>query len=301
VEKILFRYEPDAAAALRLARGGQIDVIPALIREHHPEQGRVAAAAGLAPLRLRPPALRYLALNARQPPFDDARVRCALARQIDRGALVAAEKGLTRPVGGVVWPGGPGDGPAMEPPPHDPAGAAALFDQAGWRDVDGDGLRARGSQRMLMTVLLSDRADDERDRVLEQLRSAGLILDLRVGTVAVLDNRLRDGRFDLAFVEWRGLPGEDLTSVYGTGGARNFGGFSDPRVDGVLARLRHAWDPAARWDAMRELGALLAETCPIAPLVAPDPHGLISRRVRGVTVRGGWLSLRDAELLEEPR
>ena len=296
VANIVFRYQPDAAAALRAARAGEIDVIPALIREHHPEQSRAAASAGLAPLRLRPATVRYLALNVRRPPLDDARVRCALVRQLDRPALVAASDGLSRAVGGVIWPGGPGDGPAMETPPHDPAGAAALLDEAGWSDPDRDGLRGRGNQRLLLTVLVTDQPDEQRDRVLDQLRAAGVLLDLRIGTAAVLDNRLRDGKFDAAFVEWRAVPGQDLMPVYGTGGGRNFGGFSDQRVNAVLARLRASWDPAVRWSAMRDLGALLAETCPVAPLVAPDPHGLMSQRVRGASVRDGWLSLRDAHL-----
>ena len=74
--------EPDAARAARAGRAsGEIDVIPALIREHHPEQARApGVAAALAPLRLRPPALRYLALNTRRPPFDDARVALRACR-----------------------------------------------------------------------------------------------------------------------------------------------------------------------------------------------------------------------------
>jgi peptide/nickel transport system substrate-binding protein len=299
VPNIAFRYQPDAAEAVRAARSGELDVIPALIPEHHPEQVRAAAAAGLVSLRLRPPALRYLAVNARRPPFDDPRVRCALARLIDRRALSGAAKGLVRATGGAIWPGGPGDGPAMEPPPFDRAGAGALLDQAGWRDAGG--LRQRGNQRLLMTVLVSDRVDPERDLVLEQLRAAGFVLDTRVGATVVLDNRLRDGKFDLAFVEWRGRSGEDLTSVYGTGGDRNFGGFTDARVDELLAALRLAWDPTARWHRMRELGARLAETCPVAPLVALDPHGLIVKRVRGAAVNGGWLTLRELQLAPPER
>ena len=295
VANVAFRYQPDAAEALRSARGGgEIDIIPALIPEHHPEQVRAAAAAGMVPLRLRPPALRYLAVNARRPPFDDPRVRCALARMIDRRALTAAGQGLVRAAGGAIWPGGPGDGPAMEPPPFDRAGAGALLDQAGWREAGG--LRQRGNQKLLLTVLVSDRIDPERDLVLEQLRAAGFVLDTRVGATAVLDNRLRDGKFDLAFVEWRARSGEDLSSVFGTGGERNFGGFSDPKVDEILAALRLAWDPTARWHRMRELGARLAETCPVAPLVAPEPHGLVRKRVGGVSVRGGWLALRELQL-----
>ena len=54
---------------------------------------------------------------------------------------------------------------------------------------------------------------------------------------------------------------------------------------------------------MGELGALLAETCPIVPLVAPDPHGLVGRRVRGLAPLGGWFSIRALSLAPgaEPR
>jgi ABC-type transport system substrate-binding protein len=301
---IVFRYEPDAALALRRARGGEIDVVPALIREHRSEQGRApGSSASLAPLRLRPPVLRYLSLNTRRPPFDDSRVRCALGRLLDRASLVSADKHLSRPAGGPIWSGGPGDGPAMEVPPFDRAGASALLDQAGWRDEDGDGLRTRDGKRLLLTVLVSDRPDDQRDRVVESLRAAGFVIDARVGSTAVLDNRLRDGRFDVAFVEWSAVPGEDLAPLFGTGGALNFGGFSDPRIDEALAGLRGAWQADARWDGMGRLGALLAETCPVVPLVAPEPHGLISRRLRGATIAAGWLSLRGASLAppDEPR
>jgi peptide/nickel transport system substrate-binding protein len=298
IANLVFRHEADAAAALRLARSGEIDVLPALIREHRGEEtrGAGAAAAGLAPLRLHPPIMRALVMNARKPPFDDVRVRCAVARWLDRSLLVAAGKRMNRAAGGAIWPGGPGDGPAMEAPPLDRAGAAALLEQAGWRDEDRDGIRARTGARLLVTILVSDRQDEERDQVLEQLRAAGFAIDARVGTTAVLDNRLRDGKFDAAFVEWRARPGEDLGPVYGTGGSLNFGGFSEPRVDEALAGLRQSWEASARWRGMRRLGALLGETCPVAPLVAPEPHGLISRRVRGAVVSGGWLDLRGASL-----
>jgi ABC-type oligopeptide transport system substrate-binding subunit len=147
-----------------------------------------------------------------------------------------------------------------------------------------------------VTLLVSDRPDEERDQVHEQLRAAGFAIDARVGTTAVLDNRLRDGKFDAAFVEWRARSGEDLSPVYGSGGALNFGGFSDPRVDEALATLRQSWDAPERWRVMRRLGALLADACPIAPLGTPEPHGLLSERVRGAAVSGGWLDLRAAAL-----
>jgi peptide/nickel transport system substrate-binding protein len=292
VARIVFRHEGDAARAIGMLRGGEIDVVPALIPAHYPAQAQAArGGAELSPVRLRPPAFRYLVLNTRKPPFDDAQARCAVSRLIDRSLLVAKRAGLARPIGGPIWPGGPGDGPETAPPPHDVADAARLLDAAGWRDEDGDGARSRGARRLLLTVLVSDRADAERDAVLEQLRTAGFVLDTRGGSIGVLDNRLRDGRFDLAFVEWRGDAGGDLSSLFATGAPKNFGAFSDPRLDALFSSLRDTWDPAARWTAMKQLGALLAETCPIVPLTASDPYGLVSKRVSGVVVRDGWIDL----------
>lgn len=296
-QRIVFRREGDAARALAMLRGGEIDLVPALIPAHHPLQTQSArGGAEVAPLRLRPPAFRYLVLNTRKPPFDDAQARCAVSRLIDRSLLVAKRHGLARAIGGPIWPGGPGDGPETAPPPHDAAAAARLLEAAGWRDEDGDGARSRGARRLLLTVLVSDRDDAERDAVLEQLRDAGFVLDTRGGSVGVLDNRLRDGRFDLAFVEWRGPAGGDLAPLFASGGSKNFGGFSDPRVDALLVNLREAWDPAARWTAHGQLAALLAETCPIVPLTAPDPYGLVSKRVTGIAVRDGWVALPSLSL-----
>lgn len=287
IPSIVFRYEADAARALELAREGEIDVIPALIRAHYPSQARApGVAADWAPLRLRPASLRYLVLNTQRPPFDDAEVRCALSRVLDRAALVASDGGLARAKEGAVWPGGPGDGPAAPQAMGSAADAAAT-------------VGARASR--LLVVLVSDRKDAERDQVLEQLRAAGLSLDTRVGSVAVLDNRLRDGLFDVAFVEWDGRAGSDLASLFGSGGVKNFGRFSDARVDQALAALKQAWEPAARWKAEGRLAEALAQTCPIVPLVAPDPYGLVSRRVHGVEVEDGWLVLRKLSLARGQR
>jgi len=296
IERVAFRFEGDAARALGLLRGGELDMVAELIPEHAPEHVRAPGGAiELDTVRLRPPALRYLVLNTRGAPFDDARMRCAIDRWIDREALVAARRGQARAVAGPVWPGGPADGPERPVTPPDRAAAARLLDEAGWRAGD-DGVRQRGGRRLLVTVLVSDREDRARDLVLEQLRAAGFVLDTRVGSTAVLDNRLREGRFDLAFVEWRGPAGSDLSPLLRSGGAMNAGGFHDARVDAIFDELREAWDPAARWRATGRLGELVAETCPIIPLTAPDPLGLVSRRVRGATPRGGWIPLRALSL-----
>jgi ABC-type transport system substrate-binding protein len=348
IPDIEFVYVPDAAQALTMAKRGEIDIVPALIRAHYPEQ---ASAPGLArafaPLRLRPATLHYLALNASKPPLDDVRVRQAIALLIDRKALIKEEHGgLARPVAGPVWPGGPGDGPAPSAPLYDPGRAGALLDAAGWRDRDGDGVREQGEAMLRLTLLVGEgdgaepaetataggaggapggvtggvggapggvtpgagantsaeaaRDQAERERIVRSLRRSGIMVDRRSGPPAVLSNRLRAGDFDLAFVLWQSAVDQDLAPLLESGGALNFGRFSHPRVDAALAGLRNVWEPAMRAPRMAELGQALAETWPMAPIVAPDPYGLIHRRVQGAVVWDGWLVLRALSLASEP-
>ncbi|WP_428264742.1 ABC transporter substrate-binding protein [Haliangium sp.] len=307
IDHLEFVYEPDAARALTAAKRGEFDLVPALIPAHYPEQ---ASAPGLAsefaPLRLRPPAMRYLVVNAGRPPFDDVRVRHALALLIDHAGLSKeAHDGLARVVAGPIWPGGPGHGPAPAVPDYDPERAGALLDAAGWRDGDGDGHRERAGDALRLVVLTTEDDDGDRDarrdqrereRVLAHLRRSGIQIDRRVGSAAVLRNRLRDGDFDLAFVSWRAGVDRDLAPLLGSVGALNLGRFSEPRVDAVLDALRDCWEPAARAPHMAELARLEVETWPLVALVAPDPYGLVHRRVRGVSVWDGWISLRSLSL-----
>jgi hypothetical protein len=67
-------------------------------------------------------------------------------------------------------------------------------------------------------------------------------------------------------------------------------------VDQLCARLRAVYEPAARVAAAAELGRHLLEEMPLVPLTAPEPVGLVHRRVRGLVAWDGWFSLRDLTL-----
>ncbi|MCG8416429.1 MAG: ABC transporter substrate-binding protein [Proteobacteria bacterium] len=302
VERLEFVYQPDAARALTAAKRGEFDLIPGLIPEHYPEQASAPGVeSSFVPVRLRPPHFRYLLVNASKAPLSDPRMRHALALLIDRATLARdVHGGLMRPVAGPVWPGGPGDGPAPALPPYDPGGAGELMDSAGWRDRDGDGARERDGERLLLSLVVLDDADRrdvrEREQILRSFRRLGIRVTQRSGPRAVVRKRLRAGDFDLAFVEWRGGVDRDFAALFETRGVRNTGRFSSSRVDSALAALRAVWQPSARGPLMAELARALAETWPVIPLTAPDPYGLLHRRVRGAVVWNGWISLRALSL-----
>jgi peptide/nickel transport system substrate-binding protein len=305
IAAIEFVYEPDAAKALTRAKRGELDVVPALIAAHWPEQANAPGlASAFAPIELAPPRLRYLVFNVTSPPLDDVRVRRALSLLVDRrGIAKSVHDGLWRPALWPIWPGGPAVGPAAAIPEFDPAAAGKLLEEAGFRDRDGDGVRELDGKPLRLTMLRLERdrpADAaeplpqlEADRFLAAARRAGVAIEQKVGTEAVLEKRLTDGEFQLAMVEWRGMVDSDLSDLVGTGGALNYGRVSSPAIDRALAQLAAAWGPQERWAAAPALLRAFEDEVPIVGIVAAAPQGLVHRRLQGVQVWDGWLDLRS--------
>ena len=241
IAAVEFAIVPDAAQALTLARRGEIDVVPALIPEHWPEQATApGVVVAFAPMTLAPPRFVAVILNARRPPFDDRRVRRAAAMLVDRGRLAREGwRGLARPVAGPVWPGGLGDGAALPPPPYDPVRAMALLDEAGWK-ADKDGVRARGTDKLRITFLgVGAHVDPERDVIVTGLRRGGFGVEVRVVEPAAYLARLRGGDLDAAIVDYRGRVRR------GSRAARGHRRRAQPRRPVVEADRRHLRGAAA--------------------------------------------------------
>ncbi|MBK7534121.1 MAG: hypothetical protein IPI49_01875 [Myxococcales bacterium] len=308
ISDVEFVHEADAAKALTRAKRGELDVVPSLIAAHWPEQANAPGlASAFAPIELAPPRLRYLAFNVQSPPLDDVRVRRALALLVDRrGIAKSVYDGLWRPALWPVWPGGPAVGVAAAIPEFDPAGAGKLLEAAGFSDRDGDGVRELAGKPLRLTLLRLERPGlastaepppaTDADRFLAAARRAGVAIEQKIGTEAVLQKRLADGEFQLAIVEWRGMVDSDLRELVGTGGAFNYGRVSSPAIDRVLSSLAAAWGPQERADLAPQLVKAFEDEVPIAGIVAAAPQGLVHRRISGVRVWDGWFDLRPLGL-----
>ncbi len=308
ISDVEFRYDDDAARVITAAKRGEIDIVPAMIPAHWPEQ---ASAPGLAmnfaTVALATPRLRYVAFNTVGGITSDARVRQALALLVDRKSLASdVYDGLAVPVAAPIWPGGPASGTAAPLLPFDPMAAGALFDAAGLRDSDGDGVRDRDGKPVNLNVLVTERPDvpttgpsrgvPERDRIIDAWRRAGIGVTVREATDAVVPRKLAAGGCDAAFLERNAVADLDLRSWLGTDGSDNLGRFSSPTVDGVLARMGSGWDPGSRVALSGALAQALLAEAPIASIVADVPQALVSHRVQGLAPWGGWFDLTTLSL-----
>ncbi len=84
--------------------------------------------------RHRPRARRFSAMNNGKPPFDNVKVREAIAHAIDRKAIIdGALFGYGTPIGTLLSPRNPAYVDLTGVYPHDPTKSKALLAEAGWR------------------------------------------------------------------------------------------------------------------------------------------------------------------------
>jgi len=294
IPDVEFVYQPDAARALKDAKRGDFDIIPALIPAHYPEQANApGTVAAFAPLRLAPPRLRLIAFNTQKGPLDDVRVRHALGLLINRKEI--AERyfdRLARPANWPIWPGGMVHGTEPAVAPFDPKAAAALLDAAGWTDSDKNGIRDRGGVELRLVMVGGEQAQPKdaagpatrlpRDYLIEAARRIGVVIELKTGGDSWVAHRIETGNYHLVEMTWTGMVDMDMR--------RLLGGVS-PRIDHALDALAGVWDPAERDKLAAELAGALDSSWPVTGIVTEAPQGLVARRVEGVQVWDGWIDL----------
>jgi peptide/nickel transport system substrate-binding protein len=225
--------------------------------------------------------------NAHRPPFDDARVRRAIALAIDRGRIIeAALAGFATPAAGPVSPDHPFA--LSDAPRRDTALAAALLDSAGWTR-GGDGVRRRDGRALAFELLTVGSADNAAEQLIQaDLAPLGIRLEIRQREMGAFlaEARARDKRFDAILT---GVPGDlslgYLSSMFDSrlaGGALDYAGFHTARLDALLARARAGAGDAERRDAWHDVQRELAREMPVAWIYHARGLQGMSRRLQGV-------------------
>lgn len=298
LRRVRFAVVPDTTTrALELDKGSADIAINALTADMVAtirQQGKLAVETRAGTT------LAYLAFNLRDPILKDVRVRRALAYAIDRRPLIEyLWRGLARPADSVLPPQHWAYNGEVQKYEHDPAKANAILDAAGYRR-GADGVRFRltmktsteESTRLMAAVLQ------------QQLRAAGIALDIRTFEFATFYSDVTKGSFQLFSLRWIG--GNEDPDIFeyifystSTPPKRaNRGYYSNPRVDALIEAGRRELDQGKRKAIYGELQQVLAEDLPYIDLWYFDNVAVHSRRVANLHLNpsGNYEFLRQAEL-----
>lgn len=101
----------------------------------------IQSEPGISTLQMPGVNMTLVMFNTSSPFFSDVRTRQAMAFAVDRESMIAVGGGSGGLVTNQLHPSVPEHNADIVPYPYDPAQAAALLEEAGWRDENGDGIR----------------------------------------------------------------------------------------------------------------------------------------------------------------
>jgi peptide/nickel transport system substrate-binding protein len=298
VDRLVYRQIPDEFALAAALQAGEVD----LVIEASPSMlDQVENDPGVISVSYPAPEYAFIAWNARRPEFADPLVRRALTMAIDRETLVQAVLGGN----GTVAPGPVGPwhwayDSTWAALPYAPEDAAALLEEAGWADSDGDGMLDREGEPFRFELLATPRRDWSAIQTLVQaalgqvgvgvepvVREQGALIPLVVGA---------DRRFDAVIIGWaRDVPLNDidLWACDQVGQPFQFTSYCNPELDTVLDSIPLVADRGRLRSLIGRYHELIVEDQPYTFLYYVDRVDLARSRVYGTRMdsRGDWVEV----------
>lgn len=230
--------------------------------------------------------------NLKSPFFSDRRVREAMSWAFDYDEFLnVISHGMYQPNRGTFHPTSwmfPKDAP--EPFHQDLDKTEDLLDEAGWIDSDGDGVRDKmiGDRlvpfEFTMLTYQSETGIQAATLMKECLDQIGVVCHVKPTEFAVLQQLQQDHKFEASMGGWgTGEDPDTAANLWVTGEARNYVGYSNPRVDELFELGRREFGPEKRAAIYGEIHNLLWKDQPNTWLFYRNSFFAFNKKLRGYT------------------
>ena len=287
-DRLVVRYLPDAAARSAVIETGEAQIgvqTPIALSDVK----RLAARPGLETTT---EGYEYFApivtmqFNNSRPPFDDVRVRKAVAFAINRELVVNnVWFGLGKVASGPISSKSEYYTPGVETFSYDPAKAESLLEQAGYKK-DANGARLKlvydvsplGSEYLRLGEVLK-----------QQLARVGIQIELRTQDNASSSRRLYTDYDFSFFTAYVGTYADPQLAVYWSKNIvkgvpfSNASHYASPDMDRLLEQVQVENDPARRAEEFHEIQRIAARDLPIFPLFELDQLTIFDKRIHDHT------------------
>ncbi len=287
LDNIFYNIVEHGEIALERFFAGELDILSGVPRERIPELLEKAPET----VRLHPTlTVDYLVFNTNRPPFDDLRVRQALALALDSRSLVnqALDRG-EMPATGLLPDGmanlrAPGQ-PAREgtrslkrpvSPERKIAQAKLLLEKAGYG--------ARDSLRLTLHYNNSETHRKVAETIAGMWKKIGVRTDLFGNHYSVHYGDLGIGDFDVARAGWIADFDDPMAvlELFQSKNERfNYGGFADERFDRLLAQANTQANPQERAIGLYRAHERAMAQYPVVPLFSHASRHLVAPAVAG--------------------
>ncbi len=296
LERVVFRIIADHGTAWNALRRGDIDETFMLSETWLRERVDPTLSRRIDFRRFYTLNYNAIAWNARHPILGDGRVRRALASSIPTDSIVKdLYQGTARAMNGPFTPDQFAFNPKVPAIRYDPVAAKRLLSEAGYEDLDGDGVVERAGRPLVLELMIM--AGSPTTRQFAQMLQAEwkrIGVDLRITTLdsSTAIQRMMAGNFVAAYLSWDLDPDPDPFAILHSSQippeGMNFVYYRNAEADELIEQARRELDHAKRRDMYWRLHEVLAADQPYTWTVQGSSKWGISTRVRGVSESRGF-------------
>lgn len=291
LDELVYRPISDENARITALRTGSVDLVLDVPPKDLPlVQGRKGLVVESEPGTF----FEYVGMNTGRAPFDDPRVREAVAWAVSRGVLVELVKfGEAQILEGGPIPENHWAHAGLEIySRRDPERARALLAEAGHRE---------GFETSMIVGSAFPYQIAAAQVITQQLAEVGIRVDIQQRESGLFFNSLARHEFDTTVVGWVGFvdPDEWLYNLFHSGGKWNQQQYANRRVDELLEEGRLSLDRRRREEIYAQAQQLIATDAPVAFLYVTNRISAWRETVRGfdvhptattISLRRTWLA-----------
>jgi len=276
VDSLIFVVVTDINAQMTALRSGEVDfatgyVPPELVEEMNDgENIAIARVPGYV--------VDFVGMHADRAPLNDTAFRQALSYAVNVQEITDTLYGEYATAGspGYVPPNAPWA--KMMTPVFDPARAAALREEAGYKDTDGDGWRETPTGDPIALEMHTQTSSPIRMRagelVAEYAAAVGIRIEPTPGDFNTWMTTVREhGDYEMYLGGWSAPVQQNpdqMWQLFHTGGSFNFIDFADPAMDELLDAFAAELNPDVRLELAGQIQDQIALDAPYIPLYYPD-------------------------------
>jgi peptide/nickel transport system substrate-binding protein len=272
LRQVVFKIVPEAATRTLLLRNGSVDIATDL-----PFQDVLALQGdpGVQVLSFPSTIVKYLAMNVKTPPFDQVKVRQAVAYAVPYETILKeVVKGFGRQLKGLAPEGMLTADPALWRYATDVNKARQLLAEAGL---------AAGFKTTL-SVRAGVPADEQiAVWVQSALRPLGIEVAIEKLPLAGYTDRLRKKEMAFFVHEWLSINNDPFYHYFWLAqpGCCNYGNYDNPQVTALVKEFMLTTDQRARAEASRKVQQLFMDDAAWVFLYQPDVLVTMRKAVRG--------------------
>ncbi len=305
LEQVSFKIVPDAGARVIALESGELDMI---IKVPESDVARLVKTPNITVHRRLSTFTDFLQFNCERPPFDDIRLRQAVAAAIDTEQLTAEIlEGVGQPARGRPFaPIMAYSNPDLDLIEYDRAAAREQLAEAGWQDRDGDGIVEKAGTPLTARLLLNPGANVASgarfplmaEAIQAQLRSVGIDVQIQLlERGAFLDAEAR-GEFEMLLRTGHYVWGAYPRHFFLHFSQNEYSHYTDPDYDRLIVQADATTEPQAQRTLYYRLQEETLARLPAFYMVHQEKIVATGRRVAGyrISAEAPWLNLQGISI-----